>query len=62
MNLAGVPIATENASKACKDAAIYVTKKSGGNGAFREAIEWILSKQGALENTLEELRIKVQNQ
>jgi 3-deoxy-D-manno-octulosonate 8-phosphate phosphatase (KDO 8-P phosphatase) len=57
----GVPIATENASKECKDAAIYTTKKSGGDGAFREAIEWILSKQGILENTLEDLRDKVQN-
>ncbi len=61
MNLVGVPIATENASNACKDAAIYITKKPGGDGAFREAVEWILSKQGILENTLEELRVKVQN-
>jgi len=62
MNLVGVPIATDNASSLCKAAALYVTKNSGGNGAFREAVEWILSKQGVLEKTLEELRVKVQGQ
>ena len=62
MNLVGVPIATDNASSLCKSAALYVTKNSGGNGAFREAVEWILSKQGVLEKTLEELRVKVQGQ
>jgi len=62
MNLVGVPIATENASSLCKAAAIYVTKKSGGDGAFREAVEWILSEQGKLEKTLEQLRVKVQDQ
>ena len=62
MNLVGVPIATENASKICKAAAVYVTEKSGGQGAFREAVEWILAKQGRLDTVIESLKEKVQNQ
>ena len=62
MNLVGVPIATENASKICKAAAVYVTGKSGGQGAFREAVEWILAKQGRLETVIKSLSEKVQNQ
>ena len=62
MNLVGVPIATENASKICKAVAVYVTEKSGGQGAFREAVEWILAKQGRLDTVIESLKEKVQNQ
>ena len=48
MQKVGVPIATQNASVPCKNAAVHVTKASGGEGAFREAVEWILAKQGRL--------------
>ena len=60
MEKVALPIATENASIRCKEVAYYVTKKSGGNGAFREAVEWILSKQNRLEKTVQDLRKKVE--
>lgn len=62
MELVGVPIATENASNACKAVAVHITEKSGGYGAFREAVEWILTEQGRLANIFDSLRKKVQNQ
>ena len=62
MELVGVPIATENASTTCKAVAIHITEKSGGYGAFREAVEWILTEQGQLANVFNSLRKKVQNQ
>jgi 3-deoxy-D-manno-octulosonate 8-phosphate phosphatase (KDO 8-P phosphatase) len=62
MELVGVPIATENASIPCKAVAIHITEKSGGYGAFREAVEWILTEQGQLANVFNSLRKKVQNQ
>jgi len=62
MGLVGVPIATENASNTCKAVAVHITEKSGGYGAFREAVEWILTEQGQLANVLDSLRKKVQNQ
>jgi 3-deoxy-D-manno-octulosonate 8-phosphate phosphatase (KDO 8-P phosphatase) len=61
MELVGVPIATDNASIACKATSVHVTEKSGGYGAFREAVEWILSQQGRLEKVIADLREKVQN-
>jgi 3-deoxy-D-manno-octulosonate 8-phosphate phosphatase (KDO 8-P phosphatase) len=62
MAIVGVPIATENASDSCKDVAVHVTKNPGGHGAFREAVEWILSEQGRLTDVINDLRKKVQNQ
>ena len=62
MELVGVPIATENASNTCKAVAVHITEKSGGYGAFREAVEWILTEQGQLANVFDSLRKKVQNQ
>ena len=62
MELVGVPIATENASNTCKAVAVHITEKSGGYGAFREAVEWILTEQGRLANIFDSLRKKVQNQ
>ncbi|MEC7981173.1 MAG: HAD hydrolase family protein [Candidatus Neomarinimicrobiota bacterium] len=59
MQKVGVPIATQNASAACKNAAVHVTQSSGGQGAFREAVEWILSEQGRLEEVIQSLRNKV---
>ena len=42
---AGFGVAVANASAETKDAADYVTKNSGGNGAVREVIEMILKAQ-----------------
>ena len=46
MQKVAVPIATQNASDSCKAVAVHVTNKSGGDGAFREAVEWIINEQG----------------
>mgnify|MGYP001321997805 FL=1 len=53
MNKVAVPIAVENASLEVKNIAIHITKTSGGNGAFREAVEWIIDQQGRKEEIIE---------
>ena len=62
MEKVAVPIATQNASPSCKDAAVHITQKSGGDGAFREAVEWILSEQGRLDSIISDLKQNIQNQ
>ncbi|MAD51083.1 MAG: HAD-IIIA family hydrolase [Candidatus Marinimicrobia bacterium] len=62
MEQVGLPIATDNASEVCKAVAVHVTEKAGGHGAFREAVEWILSEQGRLIEVIMILKEKVQNQ
>ncbi len=42
MNAVGLPIAVANAQPCVKDVACYVTSKSGGQGAVREAINLLL--------------------
>ncbi len=42
----GLAVAVENAVDETKQAAHYVTKKSGGRGAVREVIELIIKSQG----------------
>ena len=61
MEKVAVPIATQNASDSCKAVAVHITIKSGGEGAFREAVEWILSKQGRLEKVILELKDQLLN-
>ena len=62
MEKVAFPIATNNASIPCKKVATYVTTKNGGDGAFREAVEWILSEQGRLDSVIKSLQKKVKNQ
>ena len=62
MEKVAVPIATQNASSPCKESAVHVTKKNGGDGAFREAVEWILSEQDRLDTIISDLKQKIQNQ
>lgn len=59
MELVSVPIAVANAVDIIKDAAIHITAKSGGNGAFREAIDWIITGQGRYEEALETVKTKI---
>ena len=61
MEKVAVPIATQNASSPCKESAVHVTKKNGGDGAFREAVEWILSEQDRLDTIISDLKQKIQN-
>lgn len=49
MRAVGVPLAVANAQPEVKDAALYVTAASGGNGAVREAVRCILYCRGQLD-------------
>ena len=55
----GVPIAVNNAVDLVKDIAVFVTSKDGGNGAFREAIDWILTTQGRYDKALQVVKDKI---
>ena len=46
MENVGAPIAVANAYHLVKDIAIYTTRLPGGQGAFRETIDWIAMCQG----------------
>jgi 3-deoxy-D-manno-octulosonate 8-phosphate phosphatase (KDO 8-P phosphatase) len=54
MRQCGLSIATDNARQQVKDAAHYITPNPGGHGAGRDAIDFILSSQGTLEQVIEE--------
>lgn len=54
MRQCGLAIATANARRQVKDAAHYVTSNPGGFGAGRDAIDFILSAQGTLEQVIEQ--------
>lgn len=56
MSRAGLAIAVGNAVEEVKQAAHYVTRAQGGQGAVREAIELILKAQGKWESLLAEYR------
>jgi 3-deoxy-D-manno-octulosonate 8-phosphate phosphatase (KDO 8-P phosphatase) len=53
MRKCGLAIAVANARQIVKDAAHYVTPNRGGQGAGRDAIEFILDAQGTLEKCTE---------
>jgi len=42
MKQVGMPIAVQNAVPMVKECSVYVTQNSGGRGAIREAVEWLL--------------------
>ena len=54
MRVCGLAIAVANAREPVKAAAHYITPHSGGEGAGRDAIEFILSAKGLLESVIEE--------
>src|SRR5580698_1631388 len=53
MRCCGLAIAVANARQIVKDTAHYVTPNRGGQGAGRDAIEFILDAQGLLEKCTE---------
>jgi 3-deoxy-D-manno-octulosonate 8-phosphate phosphatase (KDO 8-P phosphatase) len=53
MRACGLAIATANARPQAIAAAHYITPNRGGQGAGRDAIEFILSAQGKLESAIE---------
>lgn len=52
----GLAVAVANASPEVKKAAHFVTKRSGGEGAAREAVELILKAQGKWKEAIESAR------
>lgn len=54
MRECGLAIATANARKEVKAVAHYITPNSGGHGAGRDAIDFILTAQGTLEKVIEQ--------
>ncbi len=54
MRQVGFPIAVNDAQEIVKKYALYITKRQGGKGAVREAIEFILKLRGDLERVINE--------
>ena len=51
-----LPIAVANAIKEVKKIAKYITKSSGGEGAFREAVSWIVEEQGRTDSVFQTMK------
>lgn len=58
----GVSVAPANADAAVRRGAMHVTQASGGQGAVREAVEWLLTGTGRLEEALEAYRAFLQQE
>ena len=54
MRVVGFAIAVANARPQAKAAAHYITSNRGGEGAGRDAIDFILSARGILDQTIEQ--------
>ena len=52
MRKVGLPIAVANAVEEVKREAAFVTTRNGGNGAVREAVEYILKRDGKWEEVV----------
>ena len=55
MKLVGLPIAVQNAVQQVKDGSAHVTKSSGGHGAVREAVEWLLELRGDKQKAIHQV-------
>lgn len=55
----GMPIAVNNAIDLVKNIALYTTTLDGGNGAFRDAIDWIITNQGRYDEVLQIVKEKI---
>ena len=61
MKKVGLPVAVQNAYPDVKGKAVFVTKTRGGEGAFREFIDWMLMELGTYKKCLEDMQINVVN-
>jgi len=59
MKKVGLPAAVQNAYPDVKEKAVFVTKTRGGEGAFREFIDWMLMELGTYKKCLEDMQIKM---
>ena len=55
MGRVGIPIAVQNAMPVAKERSVYVTCASGGHGAVREAVEWLLELRGDKDKAYDSL-------
>ena len=53
MRVCGLAIAVKNGRPEAKNAAHYITPHAGGDGALRDAIEYVLKAQGRWKSVLE---------
>ena len=49
LNSVGFSAAPNNASHYVKDVVDFITKKNGGEGAFREFVEYIIGEDGVIK-------------
>ena len=56
MERVGVPVSVPNAHPLVKNAAVYITRRSGGQGVLMEVVEWILTHQGRFDEVVAGLR------
>ena len=61
MDIVALPIAVSNATSDVKRIAAHITELSGGEGAFREAISWIISEQGRTKEVIQIMRERILN-
>ena len=61
MEVVALPIAVANATSEVKKIAAHITELSGGEGAFREAISWIISEQGRTDEIIQIMRERITN-
>ena len=61
MEKVGLPITVPNASPDVKAIAKHITSVAGGNGAFREAVFWIIEQQGRTKQVMQKMKEKVIN-
>jgi 3-deoxy-D-manno-octulosonate 8-phosphate phosphatase (KDO 8-P phosphatase) len=52
MRRAGWPVAPADAAPDVRDAARYVTRVAGGQGAVRDAVEWLLEQEGKRDEAM----------
>lgn len=57
MRRVSMPIAVANARPEVKEACIHVTTERGGNGAVREAIDWLLELRGQKHDIYEQFAL-----
>ena len=55
MSRVGLPIAVQNAAQAVKECSVYVTSATGGHGAVREVVEWLLDLRGDKKTAYQQL-------
>lgn len=59
MERVGLPIAVRNAYEPVKAVAVYTTDARGGEGAFREAVDWILRQRGDYTEVVAKLKAEL---